>query len=475
MNNDNNPPTEPTDPLAANLCINFVTLGCPKNLVDSEKMLGLLTEAGILLVDADAPADATIINTCGFIADARTEALENIDLALEQKRNGRVRKVIVAGCLAQHWGKKLLQGRRDIDAVIGLAERDNIAAIVRDIIGAPPQKPQLHLSKRQGAAVANDQVRLRLTEPSWSYLRISEGCNQGCTFCTIPAIRGPFRSKTPDAILAEATELINDGAVELNLIGQETTDYGKDINYTGGLAQLLQELNKLEGLHWLRVLYAHPATMTDACIAAMTHCQKVVPYLDLPLQHINDRILKAMHRRITRAQTEKLITKLRKAIPNITLRTSMLVGFPSETDAEFTELLDFTRATRFEALGAFAYSPEEGTPAAHLPGQIPDEVKLQRRDQLMLAQQPIAFELADACIGSTIPCLITGQLDDDSAAELNIDPTEKCFIGRHQCQAPEIDSLCYIITDKTKDIPLGTITPVKITARADYDLIAKLR
>ena len=465
----------PSKHITSPIRVNFVALGCPKNLVDSEKMLGLLTEAGILLVGADGPADATIINTCGFIADARDEAFENIDLALEQKRNGQVRKVIVAGCLAQYWGDKLLARNDQIDAVVGLGQRDNIASIVKELVSTPQtEQGQLHVANATTASDSNDQVRLRLTEPSWAYLRISEGCDQACTFCAIPTIRGRFRSKSPDAIMAEARELVADGALELNLIGQETTSYGRDIGYAGGLADLLRELNELDSLRWMRLLYAHPATMNDEHIAAMAQCDKVVPYLDIPLQHINDRILGLMRRRITRARTEALVSKLRESLPSLAIRTTMLVGFPSESPGEFEELLQFVEATRFDALGVFTYSAEEGTPAAEMPGSIAEDLKHQRRERLMLAQQRIAFELADGYRGRKVQCLVLSEADDAEASHLRRGRKQHLLVGRHQRQAPEIDGFCYIRAHAQSDIKPGRIVPVRVTGRDQYDLVCEV-
>lgn len=460
----------------AGIRVNFVALGCPKNLVDSEKMLGLLTEAGILLVGTDDEADATIINTCGFIAEARAEALENMELALEQKRKGQVGKVIVAGCLAQYWQEKLLERADEVDAVVGLGERDHIAEIVTEVVGSERRaEGRLRIAEVDTTVTANDQVRLRLTEPCWSYLRISEGCNQTCAFCAIPTIRGPFRSKTPEAVMAEAQELVSDGALELNLIGQETTSYGKDIGYAEGLAGLLRELEGLDGLRWIRLLYAHPATMRDEHIAAMAQSGKVVPYLDIPLQHINDRMLKLMRRRIDRAGTVEIIEKMRRAMPGMALRTTMLVGFPSESEEEFEELLEFVEATRFEALGVFTYSPEEGTAAADMAGEIAEDVKQQRYEKLMLAQQRVAFEVADGYRGRALECLVLAEAEDEEAKRLGVRRGRRCWVGRHQGQAPEIDGVCYIVVDKGGDLEPGEIVGVKVTGRDEYDLVGKVR
>lgn len=462
------------------LRINFITLGCAKNLIDTEKILALLVQAGMALVGSDDQADVTIINTCGFIAEAREEARENINYALEQKRNGRIGHIVVTGCLAQYWGEKLADEFPGIDTVAGLTARENIAEIVKKTAQKAPvinnhPPPPLIYNERFDHQIFNDQVRLRITEPCWAYLRISEGCDRDCTFCTIPAIRGPFRSKPPEAVLAEAEELIADGAVELNLIAQETSSYGIDLGYDAQLAGLLRELNRIEGLQWLRILYTHPATITDAQIAAMAQCEKVVPYLDIPLQHINSRILKLMNRRIDRTQTELLLAKLRESINSLSLRTTMLVGFPSETESEFTELLDFVREFRFEALGCFKYSAEEHTPAAKMRGQLSEEVKQERLERLMLAQQEIAFEHLDSLIDNRLDCLIISEAPPEIITTMEPESDRKWFIARHTGQAPEIDSECYLADDIDSVVEPGAIVSAKIIARSDYDLIGKIQ
>jgi ribosomal protein S12 methylthiotransferase len=458
--------------------VNFVALGCPKNLVDSEKMLGLLAEQGFILVSADDPAEVMIINTCGFIEDARQEAFENIELALERKRAGEIQKVVVTGCLAQYWGQRLAKHLPGIDLILGLAERDQIVQAITQSLrnGTLDTTSSDCIVRGRGehSIQHSDQARLRLTDNCWAYLRISEGCNQGCTFCTIPEIRGKFRSKPVDAILAEAHELVHDGVVELNLIGQETTAYGSDSDYKSSLGNLLRQLNQIPSLEWIRVHYGHPASIQSEYIQAMADCSKVVPYLDLPLQHINDRILKLMRRHVTRSQTEKLLQQLRQDIVCLTLRTTMIVGFPSETDEEFAELLKFVEEFQFQALGAVAYSAEEGTPAARMPGQVCEEIKQERLERLMLAQQEIAFEQAKGMIGSSVPCLITSELEEDDAVELGLDTQHRWYVGRHLGQAAEIDSECYVSAGNKDVINTGTIRDTIITHQWDYDLVGEI-
>ena len=458
--------------------VNFISLGCAKNLLDSEKMLARLAEAQMLLVGPDDPADVTIINTCSFIQEARQEAFEAINEALDAKRAGLTRYVIVVGCLAQHWADRLKRHLPHIDAVMGLSARDEISRLVKQLLNDNDpgvKNPIPVLVEPFRGPIKSDRGRLRLTEPCWAYLRISDGCSRGCSFCTIGRIRGPYRSKDPDEIIAEAAELIADGVLELNLIGQETSSYGIDIGHSGGLAQLLFQLNKLDHLRWIRLLYVHPATLCDDQIDAMARCEKVVPYLDIPLKHINDRILNSMNRRITRSRTEELLKKLRARIDNPALRTTMMVGFPTETDAEFEELLDFVREYRFEALGAFMYSAEVGTPAAKIKGAVSQKIKKQRWEKLMRTQQEIAFAQAEAMAGKNVSCLLLKELSETEVNQLQLSGQKRWFTARHARQGPEIDSVCFVAADIHSPVKVNQITQVTITGRRDYDLIGHLQ
>ena len=452
--------------------INYVALGCAKNQIDAEKMLGSLTSAGFVLVGPDDHADATIINTCGFIEDARTEAVAHIEWALEQKSKGNVRFVIVAGCLAQLWGEECFEKiSHDIDAVVRLDRRDKLVEILNGLIKGESETGHVH-GVEKWSGVSSDHERMRLTDRSWAYLRISEGCNRWCSYCTIPSIRGKFRSKGKEDIISEAKELIADGAIEINLIGQETSLWGSDIDGSGGLAALLRDLNELDGLLWLRIMYTHPASLSDDIIEAIADCDRVVPYIDLPLQHINDRILKLMNRRVDRDYIEKLIQKLRDRIPGVVVRTTMIVGFPSETEQEYREMVDFVKATRFDMLGAFAYSAEPGTAAADIDGHIDDETKEKRLDELMLAQQEIAFEKASAQIGLEFDCLLVNYIFEEDLDELGLDKEFQWFEGRSALQGPEVDSATWVGIDEAEGIVPGMIIEVKVVDAVDYDLIA---
>jgi ribosomal protein S12 methylthiotransferase len=441
----------------------FVALGCAKNLVDSEKMLGQLAEAGAVITSDAADADVIVVNTCGFLEASRTEAHEAIAEAVDQKRHGRCKRVVVAGCLVQRDGKGLLDAVPGIDALVGVHERDQIAVAALNVPPAPKgrkqprRQPDLYLGDYH-PYVATDTARLRLTPQHYAYLRISEGCNQKCTFCTIPSIRGPMHCKPVEVVLAEARELISDGVIELNLIGQDTTSYGADIDYAPGLAGLLRELNKLDGIGWVRLLYVYPSAFTDEMIDAIAQCERVVKYIDIPLQHINDRMLKAMHRRVTRAETELLLTKLRERIPGVTIRTTLISGFPGETDAEFQELLDFVRQARFSALGVFPYSLEPDTPAGRMKGQLPNEVKVARADAIMEAQQQVAFALASERVGTFFDVLIDGKAGKGR------------LVGRHAGQAPEVDSVTYVQSNRPH---AGQIVRVLCKAADGYDLIGR--
>jgi len=444
--------------------VSFVSLGCPKNLVDSEKMLGLLADAGCPIVaEASGLAEVLVVNTCGFLAASRDEALETLRDAAEQKREGRIERLVVAGCLVQRDGQRLLEEVPEIDALVGVHNRGQIVrAVTADRGAGQGAKDSLlflgeyHPQSWSGAN-KSDQTRLRLTPAHYAYLRISEGCDQKCTFCTIPSIRGPMHCKTPDEITAEARELIADGAREIMLIGQDTTSYGLDIGYGPGLAGLLRSLNTLDGLHWLRLMYVYPSVLRDEMIDAVAECDRVVKYIDIPLQHVNDRVLKAMYRRVTRGETETLLRKLRDRIPGVAIRTTLIAGFPGETEAEFEEMLEFVREFEFDLLGVFPYSDEPGTPSHRIKGHLPPKVIQERVEALMLAQQEVAFAKAASRVGDTFEVMI----DDYGRGGV--------YPARHQGQAPQVDNLVYV-EDGEQDP--GDFVTVRCTASRGYDLIA---
>ncbi len=437
--------------LPENPAVALVSLGCPKNLVDSERLLALLAEAGCLVGAELEDADVVLINTCGFIGPARDESHQVIAEAVQLKDRGQLARIVVAGCLAQRDGADLRRAQPGIDAVVGVNDRE---AIVQAVLGEGAFEA---VHPFAGQPIADDRGRLRLTLGHTAYLRISEGCSRACAFCTIPAIRGPFRSKPAGQVLAEAAELIADGALELNLIGQDLTAYGRDLPDGPDLPGLLRQLDALDGARWIRLLYAYPSGVTDDLMDAMAQCAHVVPYLDIPLQHVADGVLRAMRRGVTGAQTRALIDRLRQRVPGIALRTTFIVGFPGETQADFEQLLAFVQQFRFDAAGVFEYSSEPGTPAAELPDAVEPAEKARRREALMLAQQEIAFAANAARQGQPLDVLVEGDDEDGQC------------IARHAGQAPEVDSVCLLTSGRKA----GRIVPATVVGHDGYDLIVR--
>jgi len=444
------------------ITVGFVSLGCPKNVVDSERMLAEIVQAGFPITNETDNADVVVVNTCGFIAPAEAESLEAIKHAVDRKLSGAVKKVVVAGCLCERLGPELLEKIDGIDAVIGLSQRDNIAKIIENIFSGPgrrcesshPNQPLSPISDR----VVDDRCRLLITPQHWAYLRISEGCNHRCSFCTIPAIRGRFRSKPKELVIAEAEELVSAGVVELNVIAQDSTNYGRDLKIKNGLPALLREFEKITNLAWLRLMYLYPAGIDSELIEVIANSDKIVHYLDVPLQHVNNKILKSMRRPDTKDKLQHLIEELRLAMPDIVLRTTLIVGYPGETDRQFDELMDFVKWARFDALGCFKFYPESGTSAAELPGQVPDKVKQQRLDELMVAQQKIAFAANKDRIGVSLRCLVD-SVDSEGLAT-----------GRFYGQAPDIDGFCIIKHCSAKP---GQFIAAKVVGTKDYDLLVE--
>ncbi len=435
--------------------VGFVALGCPKNMVDSESMLARIGQADYILSPDPDNADVCVINTCGFIAPAKEEALEAIRQAVRQKKAGCIRKIVVTGCLSERMGEALAAEVPGIDAVVGLGQRDRIAEIIADCLNAKKARPAKTYMESAGIDIHDDRGRLLITPQHWAYLRISEGCDRKCTFCTIPAIRGRFRSKPMAMVLNEAKELVDFGAVELSLIAQDSNYYGKDTSLKNGLSTLICEMEKLSALKWLRLMYLYPAGIDNDLIQTFADSEKVVPYIDMPIQHINNDILKSMRRADTKEHSVSLIEKLRAAIPGVTLRTTIITGYPGESDQQFAELLDFVKWAQFDALGCFPFFAEPGTPAADMPGQVPDDIKDERTDRLMSLQQTIIFDKMDSQIGGERIVLVD-EVDDNGA------------IGRHAGQAPHVDSICRIENCAARP---GQFIQTKITSRDDYDFI----
>jgi len=519
LNQSGRPAAKP----AAVTSVAFVSLGCPKNLVDSERMLGLLAADGLTVTSDAAGADAIVINTCGFLEASKEESLREIRDAIAMKKTGKCKRVIVAGCLVQRHKTKLLNDAPGIDRLVGVFDREHIVEAVRgkenprqehghflgkyhDLsrelvasgqlsvvsgqlsvattdtsataalepsagnIQLTTDNPQLTSAKETKTnrlpVFEDDRARLRLTPRHFAYLRISEGCNQGCTFCTIPSIRGLMRSKPVDRILAEARELAADGAVELNLIGQDTTSYGSDIGYGPGLSGLLSALDReLKDVHWLRLMYAYPSCFTDEMIRTIADRGRVVKYIDMPLQHINDELLTKMRRRVTRKQIETLLDKLRRWVPDIAIRTTFIAGSPGETDQQHAELVQFVRDFGFDMMGVFPYSQEPGTPMGRMDGQLPDAVKKQRVEELMLAQQEVAFAKAKKMKGQTVELLIERPVGRDA---------EDGWVARSQSQAPDIDSVTFLHPGPGATVHPGEFVTAKVTDWQAYDLVAEM-
>ncbi|RKY08747.1 MAG: 30S ribosomal protein S12 methylthiotransferase RimO [Planctomycetota bacterium] len=439
------------------ISVGFVALGCPKNRVDSEVMLAQIGQDGFVLSPDPDTADVVVINTCGFIAPAKEEALDAIRQAIEQKKKGLVRKVVVTGCLSERMGGDLAREVKGIDAVVGLGQRDQIAAIIRKCLSTRKYAPTNVLVEHSEDTIHDDRGRLLITPGHWAYLRISEGCNRKCSFCTIPAIRGKFRSKPQDMILSEAAELVENGAVELSIIAQDSNFYGRDTGVKNGLITLLAELEKIDALKWIRLMYLYPAGIDNELIEAIAKSEKAVPYIDMPIQHINNDILKSMRRADTKEHTTELINKLRQAMPDVALRTTLIVGYPGETDEQFAELLEFAKWAEFDALGCFPFYPEPDTAAAELDNQLPDSVKQQRLDTIMQTQQELVFAKMDTQIGRNLTVLVDDVFENEA-------------IGRYYGQAPHIDSICKI---QNCNATGGEFIKTKITAREDYDFIVE--
>ncbi len=436
----------------------FVSLGCPKNLVDSERMLGKLAQDGYTLVpDADG-ADVVVVNTCGFIEPARQESLGVIREMLALKEGGKVGAVVVAGCLAERKKDDLLLEVPGVDAIVGVFGREEIAGAVDRAVAHRVE--QRSLFRPAPVKAQEDTARLRITPRHYAYLKISEGCDRTCTFCAIPGMRGKHVSKPIEEIIREARELAADGVRELILVAQDTTYYGLDLYGKIRLHELLRELDQVEGIAWIRIMYAYPIFFTDELIETIASAKKIVPYLDMPLQHISDRVLKRMQRKVRRQEIEDLLAKLKSAWPTMTMRTTFIVGFPGETDEEFAELVDFTRAQKFGRAGVFPYSYEPGTPAVKLDGHMAEEIKIERRDRLMQVQQEVALAWSHAQVGKTLEVIVDGP-DPEMPSQL---------LARGHADAPDIDC---VVRVKGKGLRPGDIAMAKINAADDYDLIGR--
>jgi len=433
----------------------FISLGCPKNLVDSEKMLGSLAIDGYTMVSDPVGSDFVIVNTCGFIDDSRKESKAVIQEMIDLKLEGQTKGVIVAGCLPERVGGSLIDEMPEIDHIVGVFGRDEITRVADRLIGG--QREQREVFRPAPVKAMDDRARMRITPQHYAYLKISEGCDRTCTFCSIPSMRGKHVTKPIEKVIEEAKELVSDGVRELILVAQDTTYYGMDYYGEVRLADLLRELEQVEGLDWIRLMYLYPVNFTDDLIDTIVNSNKIVPYLDMPLQHINSRVLKRMQRRVNSERTIELVTQLRERIPNLVLRTTFIVGFPGETDEQFEELREFVAKTKFERMGVFTYSIEPGTPAVKLDDHISEDVKNARRDALMEVQQEIAFDWGRNMVGYELDCIIDEPTDQPDV-----------WIGRLYSDAPEIDGVIYV---QGNNLETGQMVPVEIVDSQEYDLV----
>ena len=435
----------------------FISLGCDKNLVDSEVMLKLLEEKGYQFTDDETEADVIVINTCCFIGDAKEESVNTILEMAEYRKSGSCKALIVTGCLAQRYQKEILDEIEEVDAVLGTASYDAIAETVEKVLGG---QKELHFESID-RLVPDPGGRVLTTGGHYAYLKIAEGCDKRCTYCIIPKLRGHFRSVPEERLLAEAQRLADQGVKELILVAQETTVYGVDLYGEKRLPQLLTKLARIPGIRWIRVQYCYPEEITEELIQVIKNEPKVCHYLDLPIQHASDRILKRMGRRTTQADLRRIIGRLREEIPDICLRTTLISGFPGETEDDHEELMRFVDDCEFDRLGVFPYSAEEDTPAASMPDQIPEEVKEERRAELMELQQEIAFEKAEEMAGRELTVMIEGKVADENA-----------YVGRTYKDAPGVDGYLFLNTDET--LMSGDFARVRVTGALEYDLIGEL-
>lgn len=435
----------------------FISLGCDKNLVDSEVMLGILADRGFEMTDTEDDADIIIINTCCFINDAKEESVNTILEMAEYKKNGPCRALIVTGCLAQRYKQEIVDEIPEVDAVIGTSKYDEIFDAVEQALKGSHFLDVDDLERLPSVP----GKRILTTGGHYAHLKIAEGCDKHCTYCIIPKIRGNYRSVPMEQLLSEAASLAGQGVKELILVAQETTLYGMDLYGKKSLHILLQELAKIKGIRWIRILYCYPEEIYPELIETIKTEKKVCHYLDMPIQHASDAILKCMGRRTTKEQLKETVALLRKEIPDIVLRTTLIAGFPGETQEQHEELMEFVDEMEFERLGVFAYSPEENTPAALMPDQIPEEIKEDRRDAILELQQEIAFDKAADMVGRTLYAMIEGKVADEPA-----------YVARTYADSPDIDG--YVFVNTGEMLMSGDFVKVKITGSAEYDLIGEL-
>lgn len=435
----------------------FISLGCDKNLVDSEEMLGLLNSRGYTFTDDETEADVIIINTCCFINDAKEESVQTILEMAEYKKTGKCKALIVTGCMAQRYKQEILDEVSEVDQVLGTTAYEKIVEAVDEALAGSrgvEEKPLFYLPQ-------TDAKRMVTTGGHYAYLKIAEGCNKCCTYCIIPKLRGRYRSVPMERLIEQAKELAAQGVKELILVAQETTVYGVDLYGKKSLHLLLEQLCRISGLRWIRILYCYPEEIYEDLIQTMKREEKICHYLDLPIQHASDAVLRRMGRRTTRADLEQIVTHLREEIPDIVLRTTLIAGFPGETEEQHQEVMEFIDEMEFDRLGVFTYSQEEDTPAASMPDQIDEETKLNWQEELMELQQEIAFDRAEERTGSVVTAMIEGKVADEDA-----------YVARTYGDAPNVDGLLFVQT--AEELNSGDFVRVRITGAVEYDLIGEL-
>ena len=440
-----------------------VSLGCDKNLVDTEKMLGVAGGLGVSFTDDETEADAILINTCCFIGDAKEESVNTILEMARYKEEGKCRALIVAGCLAQRYKQEIIDEIPEVDAILGTTSYEEIGNVLTRLFGEEKEKKEEHISCFHDLKELPETAKKRVmtTGGHYAFLKIAEGCDKRCSYCIIPYLRGPYRSVHMEQLLAEARELAENGVRELILVAQETTLYGKDLYGEKTLPKLLHELAQIPGIYWIRIQYCYPEEITDELIQAIKTEEKVCHYLDIPIQHASDRILKRMGRRTHKAELKERIGALRREIPDIALRTTFICGFPGETEEDHEELMEFVDEMEFERVGVFTYSAEEDTPAYSYPDQIPEEVKEERRADVMELQQEIAFEHCENMVGKVLDVMIEGKVADEPA-----------YVGRTYMDAPNVDGLIFVNADEM--LMSGDFVRVKVTGANEYDLIGEV-
>lgn len=443
-----------------NAKISFVSLGCDKNLIDSEIMLGLIDEEGYTITYDDSEADIIIINSCGFIMDANQEAIDKVLEMADYKRDGQCKALIVTGCMAQRYKDEIFEALPEVDAVVGTGDFESIGDVIKRLLDGEKQV-ELVTDKEHLLNPDNSYKRIITTTGGFSYLKIAEGCDNHCTYCTIPSLRGHYRSRTIDSLVKEAKILASKGVRELILIAQDTSLYGSDIYGKKSLPELLRKLSEIEDIKWLRILYCYPENITDELIDEMASNPKVLHYLDMPIQHSEDRILKLMGRRSTNAGLKEIIGKMREKMPDMCIRTTLITGFPSETEEEFKAQCNFIEEVKFDRLGVFTYSPEDGTPAARMDSQIYEDVKAERKDYLLQVQKSVSADICQKYVGKVLEVIVEGKIEGD----------DNVYCGRSYRDCYEIDGFVFFKSED--DLLAGDFYNIKITEAGDYDLIGE--